>query len=413
MGVVSTLALSLAAVSASLASAADLPPQAGPKPAPEGDSGYISNIDRVRAAAQAPLVRAAEQIHGVVEAGNDAGFAGIELGQDRVLVWWKGVPAKAVQDAVGNARRTAVIEVGEAAHSRKELEAAAGRLWAAAGVTAGGPVHGVRIPFDGSGLAAAVEEGNKAAVTQAESRIPGDLGVPVKVFGRDPLKRTGRCDDRAPWYGGAAIRNTSFGFANHCGGTWSRGYTCTAGFAVRLRGLDYLLTAGHCGRPRSVIGDSTGEAIGNMTHEHVGHDLALIRADGGSAGRIWDGKPGVGDFTKPVIGWLRASGGQWLCMSGSTTGAQCGYQVDGRYSTLCDRDVDGTYECYYGLLSARSHYGVPSRNGDSGGPVFQLDVNADQVFAVGTVVGYGGDRLVFQDFATARYDWPGLTLRAP
>ncbi|WP_283134473.1 trypsin-like serine protease [Rhizohabitans arisaemae] len=411
---VAAMAVTFPPAPASTASAATPSPSPAVKPAPEGDAGYISEADRARAVAQAPLLRAADRIRKLVEAGQDAGFAGTGIGADRVVVWWKGSPPKAVQDAIVKARRIAPVEVRKAAHSRDELKAAAAKVWAAAGVTSGGPVHAIRIPFDGSKVSAAVEEGAKAAKTQAESRIPRGLGVPVEVHARNPLTVTTRCDDYAPWYGGVAIRNTAFTFPTLCGGTAGRQFNCTAGFAVRLGGLAYLLTAGHCGAPGNAFSDSTGEAIGSVTHEHVTHDIALIRTPGNSLGRIWDGKPGVSDFTKPVIGWRWASYGQRLCASGTTSGAKCGYQVDSTYTTICGRDVYGGYECYNDLLSARSHSGVSSIAGDSGGPVYELDADVNRVWAVGTVTGRNwntaGDWLVFQDFGTATRDWPGLTL---
>ncbi|MFI7422547.1 trypsin-like serine protease [Nonomuraea sp. NPDC049684] len=233
----------------------------------------------------------------------------------------------------------------------------------------------------------------------------------------DTAARGGRCDDQPLWYGGVAIRNTAFGppSPRQCGGNGQWYYHCTGGFGVTLGTTRYLLTAGHCAGDQDFFTDSTGEnneggQIGPVRREHVGHDLLLVEA--ATAGRIWDGTPGVSDFTKPVKGWLWAAPGQFVCFSGTTSGARCGHYVDAYYSWICDPDGDiyGNYECYEDLISAA---GPGSQHGDSGGPVFSLTGDGSQVMALGTVtgnidLGLGLRELMFQDFGTATRDWPGL-----
>ncbi|WP_283134481.1 hypothetical protein [Rhizohabitans arisaemae] len=407
-----TIAFPLSVTSAAFADPDPADRKAAAQSAVRAD--YLTDRDRDRAVRQGPLIRAAEKIRHLVEAGEDAGYAGIELAEDRVLVWWKGPVPKTIEDAVGKARQIAAVEVKQAAYTRKELKAAGAKAFAATGVKNGGPVHAVRIPFDGSGIGLAVDPKNSSAKARTQSLIPENLGVPVEVFDRTPVGLAGRCDDSRPWYGGMAIRNTKFGGLG-CRGTAGSQYNCTAGFGVLYQSRRYLLTAGHCGAYGDTFTDGVGESVGFMEYEHAAYDLALIRTRG-SAGRIWDGTPGVNDFSKQVIGWLWTYGGQWLCSSGTTAGARCGFQVDGSYTELCGPDIYGNHECYNDLISAVSHSGQGCYGGDSGGPVFQLDsANVDQVWATGTITGWwrnwlGTDWLLFQDYGTAAHHWGGMNI---
>ncbi|MBB2914471.1 hypothetical protein FHS43_005783 [Streptosporangium becharense] len=356
---------------------------------------------------QEPLVRAASRIRQLVEGGADAGYAGLEIAGDQVLLWWKGTPSAAVARAARDAG--VPVEVRAAAHSRRELRAAADRLWRSAGVEHGGRVHALKVFSDGRGLEAAVRPGQARGL----AALP-DAGVPVALAERDQFTPTRRCDDRPAWSGGAAIRNEAVGSFGPCGGDANLGYNCTAGFGVRIGTAEYLLTAGHCGVRGSVFYDGSGQRrIGQATHKNQSHDLLLIETDATS--RIWDGAPGVSDFTKPVVGWGWTASGQSLCYSGVYSGARCGFTVDGEYTTICgELHVGGTFECWNDMISAKGSSGGRefARRGDSGAPVFSLINDYSWAQAAGTVSGYidGGDAewIVFQDFGTATRDFPGL-----
>ncbi|MGC5010748.1 hypothetical protein ACLQ2R_08295 [Streptosporangium sp. DT93] len=183
--------------------------------------------------------------------------------------------------AMAAAAPVAPVELRQADHSEKELKVAAKKLTASAGVTADGPVHAVKMPFDGSGLVAAVdpEESSRAS---ARSLVPEDIGVPVDVVSAPRTKLSSRCDDSPPWYGGVAIRNTKF-HTLQCGSTGGA-YNCTAGFSVRHGNVTYMLTAGHCGANGDIFTDSMGQTIGTGYLEHTAHDLMLIYAPGGVEG---------------------------------------------------------------------------------------------------------------------------------
>ncbi|MEW9552603.1 hypothetical protein [Nonomuraea sp. NPDC050783] len=392
--------------------AAAPPASAAPDPAsrdPYLTSGVQAGIQR-----QDVLVAAADQIRAVVVEGD--GYAGIELAGDRVVLWWKGELPEPVRAAVRQAGETAPVEVRPARHSERELREASERLWSVAGVQRGGRVHAVRLPFDGSGLAAAVEEEDAAAVRQS---LP-DVGVPVEVIAQEPMRLQSRCDDDIPWYGGLAIRNDTFVGGGACGGDANRSYHCTGGYPVYLDSARYLLTAGHCGAPGDWFSDGAGQSIGIAERENVAHDLLLIRmtglvSTGKGNGRIWDGVPGVNDFTKPVAGWGFTYKNQSLCVSGATSGASCNHVVDYKYGEICGKDIYGNSECYTNMVSAKRPLGSTT-NGDSGGPVFELTGAGSQVRAMGSCTGRilktslfsKSEWTLFQEFATAVRDFPGL-----
>jgi hypothetical protein len=230
-----------------LSAAGALPASAGsgstsePKPQP-GDAAVLDQTDaetRARMEAQAPLSAAASRIQQVVDEGHDAGYAGIGLGAGDVVVWWKGVPPAAVRRAIREARASVPVRVVGAAHSRAELESAAQNVtdFIAANPDLG--YFGVEIAYDGSRLVVDVDPAS--GQSSATASLPPGMDVPsdvaVEVKAKAPLELTGRLDDFAPYWGGGRINNndnTAF---------------CTAGWPVRQGSTEYMLTAGHCGRP--------------------------------------------------------------------------------------------------------------------------------------------------------------------
>ncbi|MGW0807735.1 hypothetical protein [Nonomuraea sp. NPDC002799] len=412
-------AVTVTAVTApAVAAEGPAPGQAAPAARP-GPPEYLTPELQATVKRQVPLVKAADEIRKAVESGDPpAGYAGIELTGDRVVVWWKDKVPGPVKAAIRRAGKGATVEVRAAAYSQRELSQAADRLWAASGAEHGGRVHAVKMPLDGSGLTASVKEQDAGLARQT---LP-EVGVPVEVIAREPMKlTTSRCDDDAPWYGGVAIRNNSLGAGGGCGGNGSLGYHCTGAFAVHINLVRYLLTAGHCGAPGDTFSDGAGQTIGTAEAEHVGHDLLLIRVTGvvsvtNATGWIWDGKPGVNDFVKPVAGWGWTHKGQSLCVSGATSGATCGHVVDGKYTDICGIDVYGNSECYDDMISAKRPNGSTT-GGDSGAPVFELTGDSSMVRAMGSHTGtvttdgiFSGKTqwTIFQDFGTATRDFPGL-----
>jgi hypothetical protein len=350
--------------------------------------------------AQAPLAEAAGVISAAVhaQAALTSGYAGIALEDQKVVLWWKGPQPRALQQALAKARRIGAIEVRPAAHSHKELRAAAEIVSRQMKADAASPVHTVDIAVDGSGLHLVTDRD----VGEARAWLPA-IGVPIELETRSAVQLTSRYHDTLPFWGGAAILNPEVGVR------------CTSGFAVTNGFTNYLLTAGHCGRPGGpwYNGDWSIQ-IGTASAENVAHDLLLIPTISG--GRIYDGGVGVGEFSKGVAGWNWVYANEWVCQSGSTSGAVCGIQNTSDFTySFCAVDPYGHRECYNDLILARRpDNGVAARPGDSGGPVFTLYGSA-RVVAKGTVTGVASDLfcsqcyLIYQDFGTAWRDfgiWP-------
>ncbi|MEV5573213.1 S1 family peptidase [Spirillospora sp. NPDC052269] len=345
---------------------------------------------------QEPLKKAASKISWAVEkSGREhSGLAGIALQPKSVEVWWKGKLPAAVSKALGQARGIAPVEVKPARYSQAELKAAAAGLIADMEKDPEYPITQVAGSLRGDGLVLTTKDKTKALAAQAKTIS----GVPVSYVDGGVPSLDGRYNDSPPYKGGGAILNDD------------NQRRCTAGWGViDVYGNSFLLTAGHCGRPGGGwhngewSGGGTGEWIGTASREHVGHDLLLINAD--SQGRIWDGSS-WGDFTKRVAGWDWAYANEWICQSGSTSGAVCGIQNTDNftYAGWWD-DLYGNYEFYYDLVVARrTNGGLPSQGGDSGGPVFAVSGSGD-VVAKGTVTAHDGSTMYYQDFGTAWRDF--------
>lgn len=397
------------------AATADTGHTAGPATSARGDhkplpadplSGMPSEV-RAQMLAQQPYSQAAKQIQmSIVASGQEAGFAGIALGDRSVQLWWKGrVPAQ-VQRAVTAARRQVPVEVRSARHSRLELKAEAARLAAAMQADPASSLHTVQIPVDGSRLitvfdsAAGLVTGDTVRTstrpTARSVRIAGN-GIPVQVAVRKRAAPAGRWDDGAggTFSGGAAIINQD------------NGARCTSGFGVKNgAGTRFLLTAGHCGRPGGGWWNGNRSlTIGTASNENVGHDLLLIPTSADHW--IWDGGATSNMFVKQVINWDWARANELVCQSGSTSGAVCGIRNTSNFTAVtCGDDAYGHYECYNDLIdSFTDSGGTACRSGDSGAPVFTLASGYNQVIAKGTVTGCGGSEMTYQDFGTAWRDF--------
>jgi streptogrisin D len=217
-------------------------------------------------------------------------------------------------------------------------------------------------------------------------------GVQVTVAESPRMKVTGRLNDTAPFWGGGRIQNND------------NNAFCSAGWPVTVGGANYMLTAGHCGRPGGGWNNGNDSVFfGTGALENVDHDVLLISASVG--GRMWDGGVGSGEFTKGVAGSDNAFPGEFLCTSASVSGAVCNFRTSDSFQfSFCDDDAYGNFECYSDLVLADQLDGQPgARPGDSGGPVFSLS-GTDRVIAKGTITGSGGSTLAFQDFVTAQRD---------
>ena len=333
--------------------------------------------------------KAAEE-DGKEDAGS--GYTSIALGDDSVIVSWKGGVPRTVRAAVEEARRDVPVEVKPAKHSKLELEAAQKRIRDELAQGAG-PGFSMEIPADGSGIVLNTE----GDVEDAKRKIP-NVGASVTVKHKKNPKQTSRLADTPAWYGGARIRN------------WQLGAGCTSGFGVRdYYGSRFILTAGHCGGAgNDWYNGDWSRYIGKPYGWHTAYDIMLIQTSAG--GWIYDGGVGTNEFTKDVVGAGQVFMGEWLCTSGSVSGAVCGYLVNNFTFSYCGYAATGAWNCFYDLSTAPQKDGmVGVRSGDSGGPVFNL--SGPNVIAKGVISGQanGGRTLIFQDWGTIVAVWPGLS----
>ena len=327
---------------------------------------------------QIPLVQAASAIRAEIERGNDAGYAGIELEDTQVAVWWKGALPARVSRAIDRARSTAPVRVGAAAYSLRELRVAGAKVRS----TLAAEQPRVKYAVDGSRVVVSLD-------TQASVRLMAvaDVGVPVEIIDQGPRMTASRVDDWAPWVGGADLINGNA--------------RCTSGFPVRNAANErFLLTAGHCGSNGNEIRDGSGEYIGWFTADNDQHDLGLVATPGGVDDAMYVG--GVdSNAVVGVVGWDWTFAGEYLCQSGGSSardigGPVCGLRVE-RFNTDAGdaveaRQVDGA---------------IAVRPGDSGGPVYSAAANGGVIAKGINCYTYTNDRTIlgFQDFGTATRDY--------
>ena len=348
---------------ASPAGAAPSTPDVSPQPV------KVSDIYR----SQVPLAKAASVIKNEVERGSYAGYAGIELEDARVALWWKGALPERVRNAVATAQTIAEVRVGAAQHSLAELRVAGAKVRSA--VKAEKPR--VKYAVDGSRIVVGVS-------AKAGQAVP-EVGVPVEFVDQGRKVDVNRYDDWAPWRGG----NDNI---NH-----SQGTRCTGGFPVRNSANQrFLLTAGHCGSNGQSIYDSTGEFMGTFCGDNDGHDLGLVCAQGGVTNQMYIGDL-YSNYVATVEGWDWVYPGEYLCQSGGSSARDIGGPVCGLRVEKFNTDPGDAVE-------ARQVDGQTAvRGGDSGGPVYSVSA-AGNIIAKGiNCYTYVGNNTIlgFQYFGTA------------
>lgn len=330
-------------------------------------------------AAQVPLNEAADALSALIEGQRMSGYAGIVLDVPgrKVTLYWKAgqkLPVE-VSNLLGqlNARPGVQTAVADAAYSNEELEAETKRLFQQASVQ--GLAPGMQLlkvaPLPGwAGLQVKVsgsaEEASRLQLfRQSSVRLSFEQGKPAALLSR--------MDDWAPFYGGARIRIGSSPSAN----------SCSSGFAVGNIFGKALLTAAHC-----PLGNGTPiyTGVGNYMGESEGYykPLDTARIDAMSAGSIYDGGVGTGEFLKGVVGYSQNYIGNWVCTSGSFSGARCNILVTN--VNIYWQDI--TTYTYGPMVEAEEQSQENAAGpGDSGGPVFSLATTEGDVIAKGTISG--------------------------
>lgn len=327
---------------------------------------------------QIPLVKAASTIRHTIDPSANTGYAGLELQDDRVVLWWKGTVPAPVRRAVGAAQRTAPVQIATAAHSLHELRAAGTTIRTS--LTAGKPrikyaVDGSRVVVDMAG----------ATTGFTTAQIPA-VGVPVDVVDQGAKVLTSRRDDWPQWKSGADQINGN-----------SR---CTTGFPVRNADAEFILTAGHCGSNGNTIRDGVGEFVGTFTGDRDDHDIALVHTPSGADNLMY-----VGGLDSNVVttveGWDWVFPGEYLCQSGGSSARDTGGPVCGLRVEKFNTDSGDAVE-------ARQVDGRPAvRGGDSGGPVFGPSASGNVIAKGINNYTYVGNNTIlgFQDFGTATRDY--------
>jgi hypothetical protein len=299
---------------------------------------------------QQRLDATAEKILGA----KDRKFAGIVVAAEsnQLKIYWKGGhPSKIAAKVIEEAQQSASIQVYDAKYSLAELQAEATKVASAGGVTAVSP------NADGSGLSVSMKPGLRSA--------PITPKVPItQIDNAEPQGAYSRGDDSAPYWGGARWSTVSGG--------------CSTGFAIRIAGVSRMLSAGHCASNGQVASDGGGQVMGTVGGDSNAYDRLYINTS--SAGRIYDGGVGVGEFSKPVVGAAHSFVGNWLCTSGGYSGARCNEQV-----TAVNQTINVGYLIYQTVRAEQVNHTNAVGNGDSGGPVFALAANPNTVIAKGTV----------------------------
>jgi streptogrisin D len=336
---------------------------------------------------QIPLSTAAGVIMKVLQQGEYPGYAGIELADGHVALWWKGALPARVRTAVAAARAVAPVRVGAAAHSLPELRAAGAELRNA--LAAQRPR--IKYAVDGS----RVVVGMDLATGFSKQAVP-DVGVPVEFVDQGRKVETSRVDDWAPWRGGADILN------------YAQSSRCTSGFPVRNGANQrFLLTAGHCGSNGNEIRDGRGEYLGNFTADNDTHDLGLVATPGGAVNQMYVGNLDS-NAVMTVEGWDWVWPGEYLCQSGGTSARVVGGPV-------CNLRVEKFNTDPGDAVEARQVNGqVAVRGGDSGGPVYSFSSSGNAIAkGINCYTYIGAEHILgFQDFGTATRDY-GIWIAVP
>lgn len=324
-------------------------------------------------AVQQRISSVSDRIHQAADAPDGAGFGAIvaEPAAGRLQLFWKGALPASVRDLL--ARDTGVsVVVQRAAYSDIELQAEISRLMAGqpAGLAAtANRVTGAAPLPDAGGLRVYVSGDETSGRELATVRT---AAVPVTVQGGVTSQLATRANDSNPYWGG---------------GNWTGNGGCSTGFAISSGGVTQMLSAGHCATSGVIARDGGGDTMGVVTMASSPKlDALLIHTS--AAGRIFNGGPGAGEFTNAVIGRHFNNVGDFVCTSGAYSGTRCNIMITETGASATLDLPNGSSVTYNQLVLAEQQDDLNAAgNGDSGGPVFEVDTDNSRVWAKGTVTG--------------------------
>lgn len=341
-----------------------------------------------------------------VEGSTDV-FAGYSLTSDRTMVeiYVTNAEHPAVLAALHDAGEGApLVRVVEVAHSADALSDAQNQIAASMGdesdiasVAAEVETNSLVVEVESSAVRSGlqntplieVEPGERApsGVDPVVSRVAHEHGVTVRVDqGADTDVAGTRGHDVPRFYGGGSIVRPSM--------------TCSLGFPVKLNGVVYAVTAGHCGKG-SYSNPGSRRFVG-MTHTttwtgtaHAYGDWQLLRG-GRYNTRLFSGSL-TSSASLPIsrLNTGSRANGTELCSSGQTTGSLCRYVVVRSHTTQKVNGVPVGYLTKTRHDPNRDGRGTCSgfRHGDSGGPVYYASATRSgyvEVLGINTSLPYAG-----------------------
>lgn len=293
--------------------------------------------------------------------------------------WWKGKAPDYVYDLVPKAKEAGIefIIHEDAKFSRIELKEAVERLDASP-LTKTLNVSFYGLGYNGSGIniyfagkapnPLPVDELRKAA------GIDCDFFVSEEDLGEMSLD-SNRHTDTAPYSGGARI-NFSYNYADVG--------SCTSGFPVVKGNVGYLTTANHCDPTNNkMVTNGIGGLIANKSSWGLSSiDTKLIDpiASPATGPYIYTGPSWNSTQKSRITSVNRNSLGDYVCLSGATSGKRCSTIIDDAYpgNKLPTPGLVGDW-----YIIAKASSGWAAAGGDSGGAWYQENSN-------GTVQARGG-----------------------
>jgi hypothetical protein len=341
---------------------------------------------------QSQLDKLADRIEAAKVESADAGVSGffVDAKRNVLRVYWKGAVSSAATKEIDQARaRGITVNVQAAPYTQAQLNAEVTRLTRLNMTSSGSGTRLVSVgpKPDGSGIELGVSGlpagADHAYALTALPALASSIATDIAAMAAPEV--ADRYIDFSPYYGGDYIERRVNNVPQNA---------CSSGFAAQSGGLHFMLTAAHCGTGDWFTGGGgdprSGNYIGAGTAQDHDHDATLIVTD--STPLMWDGGSIWGErpqFTKTVHGVSSNRDGDFVCASGSFSGAVCNILVT---QTGLAIDFNG-YGTVFDLVRADrqdSPRQAASGNGDSGGPMFSLDGDS-AVIARGTITGMPSD----------------------